>query len=55
MSDGPLERIVDKYTNHPSITCANKRMTNFELTFTFQPVTKKSISKLLKILNKHCS
>ena len=47
----PLENIVDKYKNHPSITCINKHMTNSELTFTFQPVTKNQISNLIKLLN----
>ena len=39
-SDYPLEKITDKYKNHPSKTCINKHMTNSELIFTFQPVTK---------------
>ena len=42
--DDPLEKIIDKYKNHPSITCINKHMTNSELSFTFQPVTKNQIS-----------
>ena len=33
-SDDPL--------NYPSITCINKHMTNSDLSFTFQPATKKS-------------
>ena len=50
-SDDPLDKIIDKYKNHPSITCINKHMTNFELSFTFQPVTKNQISNLIKHLN----
>ena len=38
--DDPLERIIDKYKNHPSIICINKHITNSELNFTFHPVTK---------------
>ena len=50
-SDDSLEKIKNKYKNHPSITCTDKLMTNSELTFTFQPVTKNQISKLIKLLN----
>ena len=50
-SGDPLEKIMDKYKNHLSITCISKLMTNSELTFTFQPVTKNQISKLMKLLN----
>ena len=39
-SADPLEKIIDKYKNHPSITGINKHMTNSELSFTFQSVTK---------------
>ena len=39
-SDNPLDKIIGKYKNHPSKTCTNKRMTNSELSFTFQPVAK---------------
>ena len=39
-SDDPLDKIIDKYKNYPSITCINKRMTNSELSFTFQPFPK---------------
>ena len=46
-SDGPLENIIDKYKNLPSMTCINKHMTNSELSFTFQPVTKNQISNLI--------
>ena len=50
-SDDPLEKIIDKYKNHPSITCIVKHMTNFEIAFTFEPVTKNQISNLIKLLN----
>ena len=46
-----LEKIIEKYKNHPSITYINKHMTNSELSFTFQPVTKNQISNLIKLLN----
>ena len=39
-SDDPLDKIIDKYKNHPSINCINKHMTNTELSFTFHPITK---------------
>ena len=45
--DDPLEKIIDKYKNHPSITCNNKPMRDSELTFTFKAVTKNRISKLI--------
>ena len=50
-TNDPLEKIIDKYKNHPSITCINRHMTNSELSFTFQPVTKNQISNLIKLLN----
>ena len=50
-SDDPLEKIIDKYKNHPSITCIDKHMKNSELSFIFQPVTKNQISNLIKLLN----
>ena len=50
-SDDPLEKIIDKYKNHPSITFFDKNMTNLELSFTFQPVTKTQISNLIEIWN----
>ena len=50
-SDDPLEKSIDKYKNHPSITRINKRMKNSELSFTFQPVTKNQISNLIKLFN----
>ena len=50
-SDDPLDKIIDKYKNHPSITCINKHMTSYELSFTFQPVIENLISNLIKHLN----
>ena len=50
-SHDPLDEIIRNYKNHPSITCINKDMTNSELSFTFQPVTKNQISNLTKHLN----
>ena len=51
-SDDPLDKIIDKNKNHPSITCINKHMTNSELSFTFEPVfvTKNQVSNLIKHL-----
>ena len=43
-SDDPLDKIIDKYKNYPSVTCINKHMTNSELSFPFQPVKKNQIS-----------
>ena len=39
-SDDPLDKIIDKYKNHPSITCINKHMTNSELSFAVEPSQK---------------
>ena len=50
-SNDPLDKIINKYKNHTSITCIDKHMTNSELSFTFQPVTKNLISNLIKHLN----
>ena len=50
-SDDSLDKIIDKYKNHPSITCINKHMTKSLLTFSFQPVAKNQISNLIKHLN----
>ena len=50
-SDNPLEKIIDKYKNHPSINCINKHIANSELSLAFQPVTKNQISSLIKLLN----
>ena len=47
-SDDPLDKIIDKYKNHPSITCINKHMINSELSFTFQPVTKNQMNNSIK-------
>ena len=50
-----LEKFVQKYKNYPYITDSNKHMTNSELAFTFQLVTKNRISKLINlILFYHC-
>ena len=49
--DHPLEKITDKYKNHPCITCISKHMTNSELSFLNQTVTKNQISNLIKLLN----
>ena len=50
-SGDPLEKIIDKYKNHPSIIYINKHITKSELSFIFQPVTKNQISHLIKLLN----
>ena len=50
-SDDPLEKIIDKFKNQLSIACVSKHMTNSELSFTFQNVTKSQISNLIKLLN----
>ena len=44
-SDDPLEKITDKYKNHPSITCINKHMATSELTFHF------SLSQNIRLVN----
>ena len=49
--DDSLEKTIDQYENHPSITCMNKHMKSFELTFTIQPVSKNQISKLINKKN----
>ena len=54
-SDDPFENVIDKYKNHPSITCINKHMTNSKIAFTFQPVTKNQISNLIKLFKKQRS
>ena len=38
-------------TDTTSIACVSKHMTNSELSFTFQNVTKSQISNLIKLLN----
>ena len=50
-SDDPLDKIISKYKNHLGMYCINKQMTNSELSFTFQPVTKNQISNFIKFLN----
>lgn len=50
-SNDPLEKIIDKYKNQPSITFINSTHDKSELTFTFQPFTKNQTSKLIKLLN----
>ena len=49
--DDPLGKIIYKYKKYPRITWVNKHMIISKLTFTFQPVTKNQISKLMKLLN----
>ena len=44
-SDYPLQKIIDKYKNHPSIACIDKHVTNSEFSFAFQDVTKNQITK----------
>ena len=34
-SDDPLKKIIDKYKNHPSITCINKHVPTTELILNF--------------------
>ena len=50
-TNDPIEKIINKYQNHPSITSINKHMTYSELTFPFQPVTKEQITNLIRLLN----
>ena len=45
-TNDPIEKIINKYQIHPSITLINKHMTHSELTFSFQPVTKEQITNL---------
>ena len=49
-TNDPIEKIINKYQNHPSITSINKHMTHSELTFLFQPVTKEQITNLIRLL-----
>ena len=51
-TNDPIEKIINKYQNHPSITSINKHMTHSELTSSFQPVTKEQITNLLRLLKK---
>ena len=50
-TNDPIEKIINKYQNHPSITSINKHMTRSELTFSFQLVTKEQITNLIRLLN----
>ena len=50
ISDYPLEKIIGKHKNHPSIACIDKHLTNSEFSFTFQDVPKNQISNLIKLL-----
>ena len=50
-TNDPIEKIINKYQNHSSITSINKHMTHSELTFSFQPVTKEQITNLIRLLN----
>ena len=49
-TNDPIEKIINKYQNQPSITSINKHMTHSEPTFSFQPVTKEQITNLIKLL-----
>ena len=46
-----IEKIINKYQNHPRMTSINKHMTHSQLTFSFQPVTKEQITNLIRLLN----
>ena len=50
-ANDPIERVINKYQNHPSITSINKHRTYSELTLSFQPVTKEQITNLIRLLN----
>ena len=50
-TNDPIEKIINKYQNHRSITSINKHMAHSELTFSFQPVTKEQITNLIRLLN----
>ena len=50
-TNDPIEKIINMYQNHPSITSVNKHMTHSKLTFSFQPITKERISNLIRLLN----
>ena len=50
-TNDPIEKIINKYQNHPSITSLNKHMTRSELTFLFQHVRKEQITNLIRLLN----
>ena len=42
-TNDPIEKIINKHQNHPSITSINKHMAHSELTFSFEPVTKNKL------------
>ena len=50
-TNDPIEKIINKYQNHPSITSINKDMTHPEPTFSFQAVTKEQMTNLIRLLN----
>ena len=50
-TNDPIEKNINKYQNHLSITSINKHMSRSELTFSFQPVTKEQITNLIRLLN----
>ena len=50
-TNDPIEKIINKYQNHPSIISINKHMTHSELTFSFQLVTKEQVTNLIRLLN----
>ena len=50
-TNDPIEKLINKYQNHPIITSINKQITHSEFTFSFQPVTKEQITDLIRLLN----
>ena len=48
-TNNPIEKIINKYQNHPSITSINKHITHSELIFSFQPVTREQITNLIRL------
>ena len=50
-TNDPIERVINKYQNHPSINSINKHRTYSELTLSFQLVTKEQITNLIRLLN----
>ena len=50
-TNDPMEKIINKYQNHPSITSINKHMSHSELRFSFQPVTKEQITNSIRLPN----
>ena len=42
-TNDPIEKIINKHQNYPSITSINKHMAHSELTFSFEPVTKNKL------------